>query len=132
MKGVCASALSVALACLHLTSAQAQSPPTQAPVDKARVVAACAQETVLPNGVTADAAAVTAYCQCAIDLAAEILTPQEFDIFGRYGLSRAGMGPPPSQAEMAASDTIEFGARIVRHRDLVRSQCYSSLGLSPN
>ena len=64
-------------------------------VEPVAVVRACAELVVLPEGRTAAPAAVTAYCQCAIDRAVATLTPAEFIIFGRVALSRRSLHFPP-------------------------------------
>lgn len=108
-----------AVVLLWPAGALAQTPP----VDPAQVVRACALQTAASAGREADDPQVVAYCQCAIDLSAEVLTPAEFDMMGRYGLSQSQMGPPPSQAEMQAFDTPELEQRMAAMNARLASDC---------
>lgn len=94
-----------------------------AAVDRAAVVAACAQLTVLPEGTTADEATMAAYCQCAIDRTAEALTVAEFNLFARIGLARAGMGPMPSDEDALDIDVSAFDAKVTALRATLEIEC---------
>lgn len=116
----------VMLAFVLLASPFAARAQETQPVDLAALVSACADQVVLPAGVTAGPPAITAYCQCAIDRAEAALTPAEFTMFNRVALSRLGAGAPPSESDLAAVehvDPVEFERRQQVLRVVIRAQC---------
>lgn len=121
-------ALALSLCSTALASAFAQE---AAPELRAGVIEACVQDFNVPVGVTISRGAIQSYCQCATDETAAVFTAREFDIFARYGMSRAGMGPSPTAAEIAPFDTAEFRTKSHFLRARVETNCRPLLGVVP-
>ena len=83
------------------SAANAELPP---PPDRAELVAACAEATVLPEGRTVDAPTILAYCTCAMEEMAGALTPAEFEVFSIGSVARARNLPLPAEEDVSGID----------------------------
>lgn len=110
----------VLLALSLASAAEAEVAPV---VERAEVVAACVQTTRLPESREVSPEAVEAYCTCAMDELANVLTPAEFDLLARIGIARARNLPPPTEDEAAGIDREAFDARNNKAIARVRAQC---------
>jgi hypothetical protein len=119
---------------LFALSAAAHAQDVQ--VAPATLISMCEEQAVLPEGETAEPAAIAAYCQCAIDRMVAALTPAEFSLVARIWLSRSGAGAPPSEQEIAAMEGPEFEHRLGLVRAHIHVQCnrivFDPRGATPN
>lgn len=110
----------LALAFAAIGAAQAQQP---APAFYDQVVNACIIETSRRNTHTADQPTVAAYCQCTMSAAREEFTPAQFEMLGRYGISRTSNAPAPTIEEQRALEGADFTARAQALQARVTRDC---------
>jgi hypothetical protein len=109
------------LVCMSFAAvAHAELPP---PPDRPELVAACAEATVLPEGRTADASTILAYCGCAMEEAASVLTPAEFELFSIVSVASARNLPMPTDEDVVGIDLQSFRAHSAEGIVRMRRRC---------
>jgi hypothetical protein len=117
--------LAAAAAALGSAQAEEQVAPTAEFTERVR--GACIIETARRDTHTADHATVVRYCQCTMGAAHDGFTPPQFDVFGRYGLSRTSDEPAPTEEEMRALETPDFTQRVQMFQTRIARECNSIL-----
>lgn len=93
------------------------------PPDRAELVAACAEATVLPEGRTADSPTILAYCTCAMEELASALAPAEFEVFGIIAVARMRNLPVPAEEEFVGIDLQSLRAHSAEGIVRTRQRC---------
>lgn len=105
---------------LVASAANAALPP---PPDRAELVTLCAEATVLPEGRTADAPTILAYCTCAMEEVASALTPAEFELFSIVSVARARNLPLPAEEDVVGIDLQSFRAHSAEGVVRMQQRC---------